>query len=302
MDDYTVAIDVGGSKLLAARVGPQGQLDAVQRRKTPVQIEARALISQLGGLTEELMVPGAPAAALGIGLPGTVEAETGQCWCAPNLGWLQVDAAGILRERLGIPVFMDNDANAAAVAEHRLGAGRGSSYLLVITMGTGIGAGLILDGHLYRGAHGSAGELGHVPWEGGGQLCNCGNQGCLETAFSAPALTRLASQAYGSTVRARELITRATGGETKAIDLLQEAIHPLIQTLVGVVNLLDLQLIVLGGGLAAAGELVRRPIAQALVDQIMPRPGPPIQVRLAQCGPQAGVIGAGLIAWEGLLS
>ena len=302
MDDYVIAIDVGGSKLLAARVNSTGRLNAVRQIKTPAQAGALTLLQHLSELAEQLMLPQSPPVGVGIGLPGTVDTKTGHCWCAPNLGWREVDAAGALKQRLGIPVFLDNDANAAAVAEHRLGAGRGATHLLVITLGTGIGSGLILDGQLYRGAHGSAGELGHLPLFSDGQICNCGNRGCLETVFSAPALAKQASEAYGKRVGARQLISWAQDGDTKAIDLLEKATDHLAQALVGVVNLLDLELIVLGGGLASAGELVTRPIAQRLVGQIMPRPGSPLEVRLAQCGPKAGVIGAGLIAWDGLLN
>ncbi len=300
--DYVIALDVGASKVMAARVCNQGRLEALHQQKTPVCAETGESLTCLAQIAQELMLPNRAPLALGIGVPGTVDIKAGQCWCAPNLHWHRIDVARILTSQLEIPVFLDNDANAAAVAEHRLGAGRDRTHLLVITLGTGIGSGLILGGQLYRGAHGIAGELGHVPVLGNGQVCNCGNRGCLETTFSALALAEQASHTYKRRVRARDLIDWAQDGDAQAMALLRRATSHLTQTLVGVVNLLDLELIVLGGGLASAGEIVRGPIAQTLASRVMPRPGPPIEVRLAECGPQAGVIGAGLIAWDGLLT
>jgi glucokinase len=243
---------------------------------------------------------------VGVGVPGLVDVVKGECRFSPNLHWQDVPVAQLLGDSLGVPVFVDNDVNLAALAEHRLGAGRGYRDLIMVTVGTGIGAGLILDGKLYRGPGGSAGELGHLPVDPAGTLCSCGRRGCLETTCSGTAIGRRASQLVHPASRlweqqpldARAVFAAAREGDELARTVVQEAVAWLSTGLAGVVNLLNPSLIIVGGGVAQAGPGFLDALAAAIKLRALPHPAAQVQVVAAELGPGAGVTGAGLYAWD----
>ncbi|HAI20475.1 MAG TPA: transcriptional regulator, partial [Clostridiales bacterium UBA8153] len=231
MPDYTVGVDLGGTKLLVAQVHPDGQLGSTSSYRTAVEDGPEGVLAQVARVVSREFEEGPPV-AVGIGVPGLVDTITGECTFSPNLHWQQVPVARLLGSVLGVPVYVDNDVNLAALAEHRLGAGQGYRDLIMVTIGTGIGAGLILDGKLYRGSGGSAGELGHLPVDPQGAQCTCGRRGCLETTCSGTAIGRRATQlAHPASLLwgkpppdARAVFAAARQGDELAREVVREAV------------------------------------------------------------------------------
>src|SRR5207247_1296615 len=184
---HAAGVDVGGTKIVALRVTAEGTELARATHPTPAE-DMEATLDELVAALGEVMGP--DVAAVGVGAAGLVEAETGVLRFAPNLAWRDAPIREVVARASGVPVVVDNDCTAGAYGEFRVGAARGVSDVLYLGVGTGIGGGLILAGSLYRGAHGFAAEAGHIVVEEDGQLCGCGNRGCLETVASGRAITR----------------------------------------------------------------------------------------------------------------
>lgn len=309
MGDRAVAVDVGGTKIAAGVVDADGALHRVCRRPTPD--DGAAVIDAIARLVRELDEPGAP---VGVGVAGFVDL-TGAVRTAPNLpalgGWP-------VRERLagelGVPVTVGNDADAAAWGELSRGAGRGLDGLAMLTVGTGVGGGLVLHGRLVRGAHGAAGELGHMIVDEGGPGCACGNRGCLEAHASGGAIARKAHErrdagrlAAGSALARGELrgedVGAAAGdGDADALAVLADAGFWLGVGAASIANAVDPPVVVVGGGAAEAGELLLEPARRACADRVLGVGGasrePPALV-LSELGGHAGLVGAGLLAQQG---
>jgi glucokinase len=171
-----VGLDVGGTKIAAFRVAESGEIE--EREVVPTPETTEAILDTMQELA--MKVATADVAAIGVGAPGLVEFATGVVRYAPNLPWRDLPLRSQLSEATGLPCLLDNDANVAAWGEFTCGAGRGSANMLMVTVGTGIGGGIVADGKLFRGAHGFAAEIGHIIVEPDGPLCGCGNRGCLE--------------------------------------------------------------------------------------------------------------------------
>ncbi|MFO7172913.1 MAG: ROK family protein, partial [Bacillota bacterium] len=250
--------------------------------------------------------------AVGVGAPGIVEAGTGRVLLAPNLRWQDVPLGPLLQERLQMQVYVDNDANCAALGEQLAGAGRGARHLLMVTLGTGVGAGLVLDGQLYRGAGGFAGEVGHIPVLPDGPLCGCGRRGCLETLCSATAVAAMARQAVSDgrgaaivaaarrvaqgQVDARAVMAAARWKDPVALAILREAGTYLGIGLAILVNLFNPERIVVGGSLSRAGEALLGPAREELGRRALPGPAQQVAVVPAGLGNQAGMVGAAALA------
>jgi glucokinase len=259
---------------------------------------------------------GAEVGAVGFGIPCLMDQRTGIGVVAVNLPLKDVPFADVMAERLGLPVFVDNDANVAALAEHRAGAARGTSEAVVLTIGTGIGGGLILRGELYRGAVGAAAELGHMVIDMDGPPCqgNCPSHGCLEAHASGTALAREArriAQARHDSRLARALeqgqdlvgplVTElAHDGDQAALEVLE-----LIGTRLGVgvaslVNIFNPEVVVIGGGVIAAGELLLGPVRATVAQRALPPSRDEVRIAAARFGVEAGMIGAATLAFDGL--
>ncbi|MEW6524770.1 MAG: ROK family protein [Bacillota bacterium] len=308
MPDYVVGVDLGGTKLVAGQVAPDGKVTREHYAPTDVAAGPGGVLAQVAAAIRRVSEP-QPPAAIGLGVPGLVDVNTGACLFSPNLFWRDVPVAQIVSESLSLPVFIDNDVNVATLGEHRLGAGRGYRNLIMVTIGTGIGAGLVVEGRLYRGPGGSAGELGHVPVDPAGQVCNCGNRGCLETTCSGPAMARRAAQLVTPSsmlwrrhqpLDARAVFEAARCGDQLALELVRETAAWLGMGLAGVVNLLNPELIIVGGGVAAAGGLLLEPLRENIKRRALPHPAAMVEVAVAALGARAGVAGAGLLAWDGV--
>lgn len=311
MEQYVVGIDVGGSKIAAALAGGDGRLLAEERCPTPVSAGAPAVLAAAATLVRRLVgahgLDEADLSAVGMGLPGMVERERGVCRFSPNLFWHDVDVAGLWREHLACPLVLDNDVRLGALAEHRWGAGQGAQDLIFVALGTGIGSGLILGGEIYRGSRGLAGELGHITVTRDGPRCNCGNRGCLEVYAAGPAIARRAQE--GMERQPDSLLWRLAGGDkakvtaelvSQAADqgdelarwLWEETGEYLGIGLASAATLLNPQRIVLGGGVAQAGEKLLQPLRRTLATRTMTASGVTYPVVPAALGGAAGVRGA----------
>ena len=312
----TIGVDMGGTKLLAGAVDAGlGVHHRAQRSVTG--LDQPALLDIAVDAVQEIReAAGAEVAAVGFGIPCLFDQRSGVAVVAVNQPLKNVPFADIMAERLGLPVFADNDANVAVIAEHRAGAARGCNEVVMLTIGTGIGGGLILGGRPYRGAIGSAAELGHVVIEIDGPPCqgNCPNHGCVEALASGTALARealrLARERPGSGLaRALEdgrelvgpLVTElAYDGDEAALEVIE-----LIGTRIGValanyVNIFNPEVIVIGGGVIGAGELLLAPARAVVAERSLPPSRDEVKIVAARFGVEAGMIGAAALAFDGL--
>jgi glucokinase len=300
LEQRVIGVDVGGTKTLAATIDPNGAIEKALDPVTTDRSSQEALLAQLDGLVEELRQTG-EAAALGFGLPSRIDQRTGRAVASVNIPLEGVDFRDRMSERHRLPAGIDNDANAAAIGEWKAGAARGARHVVMLTLGTGVGGGLILEGRPYRGATGSGAELGHIVIEYEGPECGCGGRGHLETFAAGPAADAAAVRLFGEGSGARELVERAGAGEEDAVEALAEMGRRLGAGLVTFVNVFEPELVVVGGGFGeAAGELVLGPAREVLARDGLTPARDTVKVVGAQLGGNAGVIGAGMIAYEAL--
>jgi glucokinase len=295
-----IGVDVGGTKILAAVVSQDGVVGTPLERRTEVSSE-EALLAMLDGLVEELRAGDERIAALGFGLPSRIDQRRGRAVASVNIPLADVDFRGRMRDRHRLPVGIDNDANAAAIAEWRAGAAKGASDVVMLTIGTGVGGGLILAGKPYRGATGSGAELGHIVLELDGPPCRCGGRGHLESFAAGPAADRAASELYGPGSTAHELIRGAQAGEAEAVAALARIGRYLGAGIATFVNVFEPELIVIGGGFGeAAREFVTGPAREVLAQDGLSPGRETVRIVEARLGSEAGVIGAGMLAFEAL--
>ncbi len=295
-----VGVDVGGTKVLAAVVSRDGSLGARAEQATDVSSPA-AFLGQLDALVEELRRDAPGAAAIGFGLPSRIDQRRGRAVASVNIPLQHVDFRDRMRERHGLPVAIDNDANAAAIAEWQAGAARGADDVVMLTFGTGVGGGLILGGKPYRGASGSGAELGHVVVELDGRPCACGGRGHLESYATGRAAGEQAREQFGEGVDERELVRRAQNGDEQAVALLGRIGRYVGAAMATYVNALEPELIVIGGGFGEAAFEFLRPSAREVVERDALEPGrDTVRIVHAELGSDAGVIGAGMIGFEAL--
>ena len=312
----TIGVDMGGTKLLAGAVdGRLGVHHRVQR--SVAGLDQSALIeTAVDAVVEARESAGAEIGAVGFGIPCLMDQRSGRGVVAVNLPLFDVPFAAVMTERLGLPVFVDNDANAAALAEHRAGAARGFSEAVVLTIGTGIGGGLILRDEVYRGAVGAAAELGHMVIDIDGPPCqgNCPNRGCFEAVASGTALAREAVRIAGEQPRsglgraltegrliAGPLVTElAHDGDGAALEAMQLIGERLGVAIANFVNIFNPQVVVIGGGVIAAGELLLAPARAVVAARALPPSRDEVLIVAARFGVEAGMIGAAALAFDGL--
>jgi glucokinase len=257
-----VGVDVGGSKIAALVAAPGGPALGRAEQPTDVTTPERTLDGIVAAVEQALRAAGAgPAdlAAVGLGIPGRVRPERGLVESAVNLRWRCLAAGEILSARLGVPCYLENDARAAALGAHALPGERHFRHWAYLSVGTGLAGGLILDGRLYRGPNGMAGEIGHIVVEPGGEHCACGLDGCLETLVAGPAIAR---QARAESARA--VYAAAVNGDGIALAVTRRAGAYLARAVHGLVMTCDLERVVFGGGVARAGAAFLDPICDEL--------------------------------------
>ncbi len=308
----TIGVDVGGTKVAVGVVDEDGVILARTRRPTPSAspTDVEDVIAQC---VEELRV-GHAVEAVGVGAAGFIDADRSRVLVAPNLTWRDEPLRDALTARVRLPVVVENDANAAAWAEHRFGAGRGEAHLVVVTVGTGIGGGIVLDGRLYRGRYGIGAEFGHMQVSQLGRRCGCGQHGCWEQYCSGRALLHEAREiagvqrGYGARllelgggrpegIEAVEVTQAAREGDPAALDCFEEIGGWLGQGLADLAAVLDPGRFVVGGGVADADELLLAPARRVFAERLTgTRSRPHAEIRLAELGNDAGMVGAADLA------
>lgn len=292
-----VAVDVGGTTIKGGLMDRSGNFVSIRRSPTGREQGPEAVVSNILSFIAALWAeaPSRPA-AIGLAVPGLVDSAAGVALRSSNLRWDGVPFSAMLRERYGVPVYLGHDTRSAGVAEFEEGAAKGSRHFLYITLGTGVGAALFMDGKPYIGHDGAGGELGHMQVDPSGERCPCGRIGCLEALASASAVIRRYGARSGDPVEAAEtVLKRAEAGDAAAQQVWSDAVRALSFALSNYAILLSPERIILGGGLAEAGEALFDPISRHLRAYTM-SPEPP-QLLKGRFGPDAGVVGAGFCGW-----
>jgi glucokinase len=307
-----VGVDVGGTTLKAALVSPDREM--IGRGQVPTDLRSqRALLDLLTRLVEQVRGD-AEVAAVGFGLPSQVDQRHGRVIDSVNIPLADVDFVREMERRLDVRVAVDNDANVACLAESRMGAAEGAKHVVMLTLGTGVGGGLVLDGRVYRGAIGTGAELGHVTVDANGPPCHgrCRNRGCLEVMSSATAIMRHANDVAsenrggsldsdlerGEDLDARYIIGQAQDGDREAVEALRRAGFYLGVGLASFVNIFNPEVVVIGGGASAAGELLIGPAREEMFRRALPATAMGVRVVVAELGNDAGVLGAACLALD----
>jgi glucokinase len=304
-----LALDVGGTKLAAGVVRADGTVQSFRTIETGVHDGPGPVVGRLLDLGEKALAEvGHPdIVAVGIGCGGPLDPVTGVILGPPGLpGWDEVPLGHLVTERLGLPAYVENDASAAALAEHRWG-GWGVRSLVYLTVSTGFGGGVVIDGELFRGAAGQGGELGHVVVDWQGRPCGCGAQGCAEAYVSGTSIARRAKEALGrrtsslnsvKDLTARDVAEHARAGDELALAVWDETTAMLGRMVAVIVNVCEPDLVVLGGGVTRAGRQLLDPVRAAALRQAMPPAAKACDVVLSRHGDRAGVLGAAAIAFH----
>ena len=296
MSAYTVGVDVGGTKVAAVLVDASGDVVGRSRKET----ESDTYAGMIGGIVDAVteVREDLDVAGIGLAIAGNVAADGSHVLFSPHLPLAGEPLAQDLRQALGVSVQVDNDANAAAWAEHEGGAGRGCSEMLFVALGTGLGAGLVLRNELYRGHEGFAGEAGHITVVIDGRACPCGSRGCWERYASGTALVAHYLERGGDPEVGGPGITRAAAsGEPLAIAALADVGEWLGRGLASLVAVLDPEVIVVGGGVSEAGDLLLDPARRRLAASVTGAEVRPLpRIVPALMGNDAGVIGAAMLA------
>ena len=327
---YAVGIHFGVDTVRAGIVDLSGHLRCCQMIRHPADISAAALMEQVAGMAEDVIAcAAAPREALvgaGVGASGLVDPETGVNVLAPNLGWRDVPMRDVFSQRLSLPVFVDNNVRAMALAESLFGIGRGVNTLAFVYGRVGVGAGFVVGGQVYRGRRAGAGEIGHTTMiPVGGAACRCGNTGCLETLVSEPEIVRqarvLAAAAPDSILAARlnappsaepdgsladarrdspieRVFAAARGGDTQALALLHERAHYMGTALANLVNLVNPDMIILGGLFASGHDLLLPTIEETMHRRSFAGQGASVALRVTTFGSNVGVVGAAALALD----
>ena len=289
-----IGVDLGGTKILAGVVDDRGQVERRREYPTPTASQDE-LLAGLDAAIEELLTD--DIAALGFGLPSPIDQKAGRALQAVNIPLDEsVDFRGRMRERFGLPVGIENDANAAAYAEFRFGAARDVETMVMLTLGTGCGGGAVVDGKLFRGWA----EFGHMVIVHDGIPCQgtCTGRGHLEPYVTGVAATKLAQAEFGPAVDAHRLVRLANEGEQRAVEILDGIGRHLGSGIGTLVNIFNPELVVIGGGFAAAGDFVLEPAREVMRREALAHAGDRIPIVRAELGTAAGLIGAGLVAFD----
>jgi len=300
-EDWVIGIDLGASKISCALVSPQNELVARAGMETRAGDGPAVAIERIATAVRGLLAE-APAGAhvqrVGVCSPGPLDHTTGILYDPPNLtGWRNVPFAALLSKQVDLPVLLEHDAKATALAEFHLGAGRGARSMALIIVGTGIGAAIIVDGKLYRGPNNSAGEVGHITVDLNGPICTCGSNGCVESYAGGPAIMR--AYAYATRIAvssAGEVARAAAEGDPIAQRVFQAAGRALGAAIATLAMLMDIDTFVLFGGVAKAGEVLMAPARAAVPRYSYQSVSRRVHIKSCELRDDAGVMGAALVA------
>jgi len=302
---FIIAIDLGGTNLKCALLNNALKIKAKSLFSTKSfnskQRLTGGIIDSINNFIFKLDLPRSSILGVGIGLPGPVDPFKGVVHFLPNIpGWKEVGLKNILEREIKLPVFIDNDAKLMALAEHKTGSAKGYNNVLCMTLGTGVGGGLIINNTLYRGPDNAAGEVGHLPLNEHGPVCGCGSQGCLEAYVGNARIIKDARKIFGPKITLEEVTRLAQGENSKAIKFWGQVGEKIGLALSGIVNLLNLDAVVIGGGVSCAGKVLFSGIKQTILVRAMSVQAKRVKVFKAKLGNDAGIIGAGYLARERL--
>ena len=305
MKKYVIGVDVGGTNIKLGLVHPRGYVIARSHFPTkPLGSLKTKLIAVLAAEIKQIItsqgLKAKDVAGIGIGLPGLIDYTQGIVRFLPNIsGWKNVPLKTILQKKLNLSVFVDNDVKLITLAEWKLGAGRGVNNLVCLTLGTGVGSGLILNNRLYRGAANAAGELGHMPLNEHGPACNCGGLGCFETYVGNQRLFALASHMmHKPHMTTQKMFALANQRHPQALRFWHEAATRIGNGLIGIVNLLNPELIIIGGGVSNNEKFLFPTIKAVIKKRAMSLQASLVRIQRAQLGDDAGIIGAQVLVYN----
>ncbi len=313
-----LAIDLGGTKIIAALISHRGEMLAREYSLTRADEGPESVISRMfsaiGHILSLRNMVSSQLHSLSLAIAGAIDTANGIVTLSPNLpGWRNIPLISIVEEKYKVKTFLINDANAAALGEHHSGVGKGAKNLIYVTVSTGIGGGIIINGQLYSGASGGAGEIGHMTIDINGSRCNCGNIGCLETLASGSAVAReairricqgeksaLTDMVGGrlEDITAEKVWLAAQADDALALEVITQAATYLGVGLVNLVNIFNPEIIIIGGGLAKMGDLLLEPARRVVRERAFPLLAQTVQIVPAQLGDDAGVFGAAVYAFQ----
>ncbi|MFH1398279.1 MAG: ROK family protein [Candidatus Omnitrophota bacterium] len=300
-----IAIDLGGTNLKLALLNSRLNIKARSILNTRKFLNKAGLIRAISDSIETIIsgnnLRKSDISGVGLGLPGPIDAKKGIVHFFPNIpGWREVNLKRILQEKTGLPVFLDNDAKLMALAEYKKGAARGSLNAICLTLGTGVGGGLIINGEIFRGSTNATGEIGHLPINEDGPKCNCGGKACLEAYIGNNAILKEAKNKFRKRVTLEELSYLANKGDKLATNIWKKVGERLGIALSAVVNLLNPDCIVIGGGVANSGKILFQEVKKTILKRAMNVQAKHVKVRPAVLGSDAGLIGAAMLVKEGV--
>ena len=312
MNSYVVGIDIGGTKLATVVADGNGKILQKARKPTEAEKGPQHTVQRLLEMVDETIHSAGlkceHISGIGVSCGGPLDTKTGVIYSPPNLpGWDAVPLKDIIEAEFHIPTVIENDANAGALAEWRFGGGRGYNYVLYMTMSTGIGGGIVVNGQIYHGANDSAGEVGHQILLPDGPLCGCGKRGCLEALCSGPSIARRAKAAIREqpntkildfadegidAVRSEHVLEAARAGDALATSLMEETAYYMGWGIANLANILNPEIVLIGTIAVAAGDFLLEPIRQTVADMAMARPAEVVKVMPAQLGNAVGDLAA----------
>ena len=311
---YYIGLDVGGTTFKAGVVTEDGRIVHKDAMPTGIERPYQEIIADMAALckkvAEDAGIPMSEIKSIGVGVPGLFDNKTGMIPFCTNLGWHDIPFVAEMKKHLDTPVYGDNDATVAGLAESVAGVSAGIRDSVFLTLGTGVGGGIIIDGKPYSGAHGCGSEIGHMMIKMGGELCTCGNYGCFERYASATAIIREARKAIveypessmlaacggdPEKLNAKIVIDAARAGDEAAKAVFGGYVQALAVGIINIINMLDPEVIVLGGGVSAAGEFLLDAVREAVKPMVFFKTMPYARIELAQLGNDAGIIGAAML-------
>lgn len=309
----SIGVDVGGTNLKIATVSETGDHENLTYSETEASNGPKHVIQKIKSEIDKQLTNTKDIVGIGVGCAGQVDVNTGIVYDPPNLpGWQKEDLKKIIEEEFNLPTVVDNDANVAALAESILGTGRDSSYFMLVTLGTGVGSGLVFNKKVYHGKVGTAGEFGHFTVNFDGPRCNCGQNGCIERYVGSQWIVEQAmdllpqySKTKVNKLEKKELTPKhiadlANDGDELCVRVMNDVGKHLGVALGSVINLLNLDMIAIGGGISNAGTVLFEPLELSLQEHSMSVPKSIVKIRRAELGEYAGIIGAGLLVFSNL--
>ena len=311
---YYIGLDVGGTTFKAGVVTENGRIVHKDAMPTGIERPYQEIIADMAALCKKVAADAgiemSEIKSIGVGVPGLFDNKTGMIPFCTNLGWHDIPFVAEMKKHLDTPVYGDNDATVAGLAESVAGVSAGIKDSVFLTLGTGVGGGIIIDGKPYSGAHGCGSEIGHMMIKMGGELCTCGNYGCFERYASATAIIREARKAIveypessmlaacggdPEKLNAKIVIDAARAGDEAAKAVFGGYVQALAVGIINIINMLDPEVIVLGGGVSAAGEFLLNAVREAVKPMVFFKTMPYARIELAQLGNDAGIIGAAML-------